>query len=126
MALTDHCDIFLSVLEAGINRVVFHVRRQWPSLFNYGTLNVKLNPQLLCKPIDVHPIVPQLNNPIITVMDPAPIFGTQYGLDYCAQLTEAAVDFSPGNVFALPPQLGTLGAQSFAVKVAACAGLACP
>lgn len=126
MALTDHCDIFLSVLEAGVNRVVLHVRRQWPSLFNYGTAAVAQNPQLLCKQINAHPIVTQKGNPIITVMDPAPVVGTLYGIDYCAQLTEAAIDFSPGNVFTLPPPLVALGAQQLAVKVAVCGGLACP
>jgi hypothetical protein len=41
MAFTDHCDIFIAVLEAGINRVLTHVRRQRPSMFNYGSQAVK-------------------------------------------------------------------------------------
>ena len=38
MAFTDHCDIYLAVLEAGANRVIQHIMQQRPSLFNYGIL----------------------------------------------------------------------------------------
>src|SRR4030095_6743253 len=120
MAFTDHCDIFLSVLEAGINRVAGHVRRQWPSLFNYGTAAIEQRPDLLFRPIDYHEIVALKHNPLITVIDTAPILGTRYALAHCVEPTDARVDFTPGNVFALPPQLGALGAQQFAAKVTVC------
>ena len=38
VALTDNCDIYAAINEAGINRVVRHAMRQRPSLFNYGTV----------------------------------------------------------------------------------------
>jgi hypothetical protein len=126
MAFTDHCDVFISVLEAGLNRVVQHVRRQWPSLFNYGTAAVAQRSELLCQRIDYHPVVERRNNPLITVEPPVPIVGSLYALDWCAQLTKAVVDFSPGNVLTLPPELGTLGPQRFAIGATVCGGLACP
>src|SRR5262245_56478221 len=129
MALTDHCDIFISLLEAGINRVLNHVRRQRPSLFNYGSQAVRDDESLLCSPVDVHPVVRARLNPVVTVVPqlPAvPILGSNYVIDYCAQLTKAAVDFHPGNVVALPPELGALAAQRFAIGATVCAGLGCP
>jgi hypothetical protein len=55
-----------------------------------------------------------------------PILGSNYVIDYCAQLTKAAVNFHPGNVFALPPELGVLAPQRFAILATVCAGLGCP
>ena len=63
MAFTDHCAIFISVREAGINRVLIHVRRQRPSMFNYGSQAVRDDESLLCSPIDVHPVVRARFNP---------------------------------------------------------------
>jgi hypothetical protein len=34
---TDNCDLYGAIHEDGINRVVRHIMRQRPSLFNYGT-----------------------------------------------------------------------------------------
>ena len=79
MAFTDHCDIFISLLEAGINRVFNHVRRQRPSLFNYGSVGVRNNEQLLCRPIDAHPVVRARGNPVVTVesaLPAVPILGS--------------------------------------------------
>ena len=129
MAFTDNCDIFISLLEAGINRVLNHVRRQRPSLFNYGSEAVRADESLLCSQIDVHPVVRARNNPVVTVrpeLPAVPILGSNYVIDYCAQLTKAAVDFHPGNVFALPPELGVLAPQRFAILATVCAGLGCP
>ena len=129
MAFTSNCDVFLSVNEAGINLVVGHVMRQRPSLFNYGTDAVMRNPRLLCEPISAAPAVFARNNPLITREAPVPIIGTkpQYGLDYVIQLTRAEVDFSPGNVIALPAELNPpLPAQRLALHFQVCAGLGCP
>ena len=69
MAFTDSCDIFASFHEEGFNRILGHVRRQRPSLFNYATADVANNPRLLCKEIGVHPIVALRNNPQVTLKD---------------------------------------------------------
>jgi hypothetical protein len=98
-------------------------------LFNYGSANVRANEALMCRPIDAHPVVRARGNPVITVesMLPAvPILGSNYAIDYCAQLTKAEVDFHPGGVFGLPPELGLLASQQFAIAGRICAGLGCP
>ena len=129
MALTASCDIYASVNEAGINRVVRQAMRQRPSLFNYGTLLFLRRPDLLCREIDAHPVVLARGNPLISVEPPIPIVGTNgmYALDFCVQVPELEMDFSPGNVIALPPELSPpLAAQRLALHAMLCAGLGCP
>ena len=77
MAFTDRSDIFVAVHENGINQVVRHVMRQRPSLFNYGTELVERNRRLLCSPIDAAPAVLAKGNPLISVQNALPIFGTR-------------------------------------------------
>jgi hypothetical protein len=128
MPFTDLSDLYGAVNEEGINRVIRHVMRKRPSLFNYGTQAVISNPALRCVPIDFAPEVLAYGNPLMTREDPLPILGTdgKFGLDFCAQLTEVAIDFHPGGVVSLPPELGTLDAQHFAISASACAGIGCP
>ena len=54
MAFTDNCDLFASVHEDGVNRVIEHIRRQRPSWFNYATADYA-DPyaKLWCAKIDV-------------------------------------------------------------------------
>ena len=129
MAFTDHCDVFGAVHEDGINLVARHVRRQRPSLFNYGTQFFAAHPDLLCKKIDAHPEVIRRKNPLITVEDPLPIPGTNglLGLDFCLQLTEVKIDFHKGNAINLPPELNPpLQPQRLAIAAQVCGGIACP
>lgn len=128
MAFTDHCDIFVSVHENGVNKVVRHVLRQRPSLFNYATEQVANNPELWCAPIDPHPHVVARANPLFTIEDPLPIIGTDgtFGLNFVAQFTKLEVDFFPGNSVPLPPELNPLAGQRFAVRGQICAGIGCP
>lgn len=130
MAFTDHSDLYGAIHEDGINLVVRHIMRQRPSLFNYGTAFVAQNPGLLCVKIDPAPAVIQRGNPLITIVDPLPILGTDnpvIGLNFCVQLTKAELDFHPGNVITLPPEASPpLAAQRFALHIQACGGLGCP
>jgi len=127
MAFTDHSDLYGAIHETGINRVVRHIMRQRPSLFNYGTALIARNPRLLCAPIDAAPAVYQRNNPLLSVEDPLPIVGTEFGLNYCFQFTKFEVDFFPGNTIALPGELNPpLANQRFALHGQVCAGLGCP
>lgn len=78
MAFTDSCDLFSSFHEDGFNRIIEHVRRQRPSLFNYATADIARNEKLLCRAIavqladlqiDFHPgksvaLPPELNPPL--------------------------------------------------------------
>jgi len=129
MAFTDNCDLYGAIHEDGINRIAKHITQQRPSLFNYGTAFVAANPHLLCKPIKVAPDVDNFSNPHITVEDPLPVLGTNglIGLNFCFQITELEIDFHPGKVFPLPPELSPpLGAQHFAIHARVCGGIGCP
>lgn len=128
MAFTDNCDIFGAVHEDGINLVVRHVMRQRPSLFNYATAFFKQANKLLCVPIEADPRVIQAGNPLFDEQDPIPILATpvKLGLNWCLQITDAQIDFHPGNVFSLPAELGELAPQRVALRLKACFGLGCP
>jgi hypothetical protein len=129
MALTDNCDVFGAIHEAGFNRIGRHLMQQRPSLFNYGTQLFASNPNLLCKQIDAHPEVQRRNNPLITVEDPLPIAGTggTLGVDFCLQVTELRIDFHPNNEIDLPPELNPpLNPQRFALFMQVCGAIVCP
>jgi hypothetical protein len=126
MPLTQNCDIFAAFHETGFNRIVEHVRLQRPSLFNYATPDVIASPEMLCKKIETHPIVARRNNPLITKVDLLPVPGTNYGVNFSAQLTKLAVDFNPSNVISLPPELSPLASQQFALQISFCSGFGCP
>ncbi len=128
MAFTDHSDLYGAVNEEGINLVAHHLMRLRPSLFNYGTEAVANNLELLCKPIEADPMVFARNNPLITIESPLPVLGTDglVNLNYCVQLTDGRIDFHPGELIHLPPELGELPKQHFALHARACVGLGCP
>ena len=129
MPFTANSDLYGAIHEEGINRVAVHIMRQRPSLFNYGTALVARNPELLCERIDAAPAVIDRGNPLVTIEDPLPVLGTNgaFGVNFCFQLTKAEIDFHPGNVFNLPPELSPpLAAQRFALHVRVCGGLGCP
>jgi hypothetical protein len=127
MAFTDSCDIFASFHEDGFNRIIEHVRRQRPSLFNYATADVANNPKLLCTAITAHPVVGLRNNPLLTITDPLPVPGTSYGVNFAVQLAELQIDFHPGKGFNLPPELNPpLKDQRLAIKLKLCGGIGCP
>ncbi len=128
MALTNQSDLYGAVHEQGINRVVRHLMRLRPSLFNYGTDYIARNPHLLCHDIETDPMVQARNNPLLTIESPLPVLGTNglINLNYCLQLTDARIDFYRGNVVDLPPEIGELPAQHFVLSASACVGLGCP
>jgi hypothetical protein len=127
LALTDNCDIYVAIYDAGINRVVKQVMEQRPSLFNYGTALLADYPQLLCTPIQAAPEVIAAGNPLITILGPLPVISTPYGLNFAAQLTNGEIDFYPGNIISLPPDLDPpLPPQRLAIHFGVCAGIGCP
>jgi hypothetical protein len=130
MALTDRSEFFGSLHEDGINRVVRHVQRQRPSLFNYATAAFRGNEHLFCERIDADPRVQRAGNPLFTVQQPIPVLGTPasypVGLNWCLQFTNVEIDFHPNNVIALPPELRRLDQQRFALRLRACFALDCP
>jgi hypothetical protein len=137
MSLTANCDIYAAVHDAGINRVIKHLMRQRPSLFNYGSALVAANPEMLCERVIPDPAVISNSNPLVTTLDPLPVIGlsgfppgsigpTGLALNFGAQLSKGEIDFFQGNVFALPPQLAPLQNQRLAVHFRVCAGIGCP
>jgi hypothetical protein len=126
MAFTDHCDIFASFQEDGFNRIIGYVQQQRPSLFNYATAQLAANPDKLCQVIRPNPIVGLRQNPLVDIVDLLPIPGTEFGADFCAQISDVRIDFHPGNSVTLPPELSPLKAQRLAIQVKLCGGIACP
>ena len=55
MAFADHCDLYASVDEAGLNLIARYIMRQRPSLFNYATAFIALQPSLACRKNDTSP-----------------------------------------------------------------------
>lgn len=127
MALTDHCDVFGAVHEDAFNRIFGHLMRQRPSLFNYGTRFFVTNPQNMCHEITPHPEVLRRHNPLMTHEAPLPIPGTGglYGMEFCAQLVEAKIDFHPQSM-RLPPELDPLPEQQASLSARFCVGVLCP
>ena len=125
MAFTDHSDLFAAVHENGINATIGQLMLQRPSLFNYATLlfTQALSTQF-CAPI----APPPGGGPLFTVESQLPVLGAPQplGLDWCLQLSNVSIDLHPGNTLTLPPELGSLGPQHFALHLRACFGLACP
>jgi hypothetical protein len=126
MAFTDHCDVFASFHEDGFNQILQHIRFQRPSMFNYATQAIADNPALLCRPIDAHPRLNAHGNPLVTILKPLPLPGTNFGLNFAVQLVDAKVDFHPGDEVTLPPDLTPLPPQRLAIGLRVCAGLGCP
>jgi hypothetical protein len=130
MAFTDNCDLFAAVNEEGVNRIIRHIMRQRPSMFNYATADVAGNKELWCEPVEFTEDVTKYGNPIFSVQPPLPVLGPDsppVSLSFCAQLTKAELDFHPGNAISLPPQLNPpLQEQRYALHFVVCGALGCP
>lgn len=146
MALTDHSDIYSALHEDGMDRIVGHLMRKRPSLFNYGTERLvdaaaggRVERRSLCASVDYapevlkrvgQPIPADADSPLMTEQDPLPVLGTDdlVALDYCVQVTDMELDFPPEDVDGDGPVVSDdgLGPQQFAASVVVCAGLACP
>jgi hypothetical protein len=130
VALTDNCDLYGAVHEHGVNRVIRHIMRQRPSLFNYATAALAANPRLWCSKVDHTADVTKYGNSLFTILPPLPLLGADsppVGMGFVAQLVNAEIDFHPGNVITLPGELSPpLPAQHFALHFRVCAALECP
>ena len=126
LSFTEHCDVFASFEEGGFNQIISHIRNQRPSMFNYATKDVAEKPELLCRPIVAHPRLSQHGNPLVTIVKPFPLPGTDYGINFSVQLVDVKVDFHPGNTINLPSELQPLPEQRLAFGLTVCAGVGCP
>lgn len=130
MGFTDNCDLYGAVGDGGVNTVIRDIMRQRPSLFNYATADVAANRKLWCAEVSYTPDVPKYHNPFFTILDPLTLPGADappVSVGFCAQLTKAEVDFSPGNTIQLPAELDPpLKDQQFALAFQLCGSIECP
>lgn len=130
MAFTGNCDLFASVHEDGVNRVIQHIMRQRPSWFNYATADVANNPRFWCSRPEFTKDVTKYGNPIFKIEPPIPFIGSDSPVvttGFCAQLTKALIDFNPSNKINLPAELHPpLQPQRFSLAFRVCVGLECP
>jgi hypothetical protein len=130
MAFTDNCDLYGAFHEDGVNRIIKHIVRQRPSLFNYATAEVAANREQWCSKVEFTSDVTKYGNPLFTVMNPLPVLGADsppVGLGFCAQLSDARIDLHPGKLIELPAELHPpLAKQHFALQFKVCGGIACP
>jgi hypothetical protein len=130
MPFTANCDIYGAASETAANRIFQHLFSQRPSLFNYASAYVAAHPFLWCHNVPFTADVAHYNpNNIFTTEPAIPVFGANappVGLNFCAQLVDARIDFDPSNVITLPPPLAKLKPQQFAASVKVCVGLDCP
>ena len=130
MAFTDNCELYAAVHEDGVNRVIDHIRRQRPSWFNYASAEIAGNRELWCINPEFTKDVTKYFNPIFKVVPPIPIIGSESPavfVGFSAQLTRAQIDFHPGELIGLPPQLNPpLENQKFSLAFRVCGGLVCP
>ena len=130
MAFTDNCDLYGALNEDGINRVIWHIMRQRPSLFNYATAALAENRRLWCHRSDATEDVYKYANPLFKIVGPLPLLGANappLAIDFIAQLTNAKIDFHPGNTIALPDELAPpLREQHLALHFRFCAAIGCP
>lgn len=142
MAYTDYSDVYGALHEAGINRIITHLQRKRPSLFNYGTARVVAGayaaagtpaPEYVerrggrLSPCETIPHAPEVrdrrwNNPLMTEEDPFPVGGTDglVGMDYAVQVIDLGIDFAP------PTEELSFKEQQYAANASVCAGLGCP
>ncbi len=130
MALTDKCDLFASFHEDGMNKIVQHVMRQRPSLFNYATPDIIANRELWCHMPDFTVDVTKFGDPIFTELPYLPVIGSDsppIGLGFTVQFVKFQVDLHPSNMVALPPELGPdLPDQHLALELRLCGAVGCP
>jgi hypothetical protein len=130
MTFTDNCDLYGAVHEHGANRVIRHIMRQRPSLFNYATADVAANRKPWCSQVRFTQDVVKHGDPLFTIVDPSRVPGgdaSPVGIGFCAQLTDAEIDFHPGEPIALPAELNPpLPQQRFSLMLPLCGSIECP
>ena len=113
-----------------MNKIVRHVMRQRPSLFNYATPDIIANRELWCQIPDFTVDVTKYGDPVFTELPYLPVIGSDsppIGLGFTVQFVRFRVDLHPSSVITLPPELGpSLPAQHLALELRVCGAVACP
>ncbi len=127
MALTENSNLMGRFQESAFNTILNELMLQNPKTFNYATAKV-IKTNRYCSPIVINPILDSMGVEKCTEVSKLPIIGSSdpsLGIDYCAQIKELKIDFNPSSSIQLPPELGNLALQQFALKGTICAGLGC-
>lgn len=127
MPLTSNCDAVGVFPEAAFNKIIAEVMYQNPSTFNYATRSL-IEQKRYCSPINAHPALIQMGKSVCSEVDKIPIIGStdnSSGFDFCLQVKDLKLDFHPNNTVQLPPELGSLVVQQFALTIKICAGISC-
>jgi hypothetical protein len=121
MTLTANSDVTGRFKETAFNKILHEVMIQNPKTFNYATSQI-IKSNSYCSTIAVLPYLNSTGETICTEVDKMPIVGTtSSGFYFCIQFKELKVDFNPSSVIQLPPELGNLVIQQFALKGKVCA-----
>jgi len=133
-------DIYGAISDSAANRVIQFLMTWRPSLFNYVAPSqyAHFDPPghfvgveerwLVCNRVNWPPGVDHNTFPRYTRAEPLKIKGVPGGgIPYCAQITQARIDFQPSNAVTLPAELSPpLAAQQFALWASVSAGIGCP
>ena len=129
MAFTSFANVFASIDDVVIEALISKLLRDRPMWFNYGDARIAAHPEALCRQPVVDPSIPR-SAYVKPINLPATIDGKALGtltvpaLNFCAQITAIEIDFSPGDIISLPPELTPpLPPQRVAVHLGATAGL---
>jgi hypothetical protein len=130
MALTSFANVFASIDDSVIDALANKLLRDRPMWFNYGDAAVAAHPETLCQVPNVDSSIPS-SALVKSIQIPATVNGGQTlgtltvpALNFCAQITSIQIDFAPGDIISLPPELNPpLPAQRLAIHVGLAAGL---
>jgi hypothetical protein len=152
MALTEFSSVITVFTEKAFNDMITNMRRQRPSIFNFGTESFRSNFNALryfCHDLreNIHPVFKEmaeeattpeewaaLADMIVKKMDPVSIPGYTdnehpYGIEWCMQVEKLEIDIHPETVHSglLPPELNPpLKEQTLSFRIQICAGIDCP
>ena len=127
-------DLFASISDKAVNRIVDFVHARAPYLFNYVAPSIRLVTDenggfvgleelwLTCLPVaDPPDPVPKYRR-----VPPFALPGVPVGMPYSLQLAELKLDFHPSDAIVLPPELTPpLAAQQFALAAKVQFGFPC-
>ncbi len=131
MAFTSFANVFASIDDSVIDALAAKLMRDRPLWFNYGDARSVAHPEALCQPLqNVDPSIP-LAARVTLINLPATInAGQELGtltvpaLNFAAQITSVQIDFAPGDIVNLPPELNPpLPLQRLAIHLGMAAGL---
>ncbi|WP_153800500.1 hypothetical protein [Foetidibacter luteolus] len=129
-------DVYGAISDDAIQRIINDTHVKAPFLFNYVAPSIRFVQDdagrlvdteelwVTCSPVEDSPLDGEV--PRFTRMQPFSLPGIPVKLPYCIQIIDAALDFHPGNIIALPPELPSpLSEQNFSMSAMVQFGMAC-